>query len=156
MALIINSTLLRLAAYIENELGRGDSTPRDDTLLKLAVTTLRPEIIKGITIDSVVDTLDEASVCAQTSAMCIFGLRGLQNRMKVSLMILVGNRLYGLSLTQLIRHKKLRVRTETIEGLRVLKDADLTLDYKNILRRIPGTDHRKINYKFNLTDVKKP
>ena len=89
MALIINSTLLRLAAYIENELGRGDSTPRDDTLLKLAVTTLRPEIIKGITIDSVVDTLDEASVCAQTSAMCIFGLRGLQNRMKVAPLLVI-------------------------------------------------------------------
>ena len=58
MALIINETLLKLAYHIENEVTKGYSTPRDNTLLKYGTLLLRPEIIRGITIDSVIDTLD--------------------------------------------------------------------------------------------------
>lgn len=50
MALIINETLLKLAHHIENEVTKGYSTPRDNTLLKYGTLLLRPEIIRGIEI----------------------------------------------------------------------------------------------------------
>ena len=132
------------------------STPRDDTILKAMKNKMQTEIVRGLTVVSFVDTVEEANVSIMAASIAVYSCRALQSRRKVALMELCGKQTYGLDVNKLIRHGSILVRREIIEGLRVKENVSKTFDYRNILKRVPGTDHRKINYDFNLNDSNKP
>ena len=161
--LAVNTTLSDTLKKVYITLQGDPGTPRDNVILKHAKVALQSEIVRGLTVPEFVDTVDDFVSSAEDGsktivsvAIAVYACRALQSRHSLSLIQLVGKQVFDLEIPQLLRHRSILVRREMVEGLRTMKDVDTKFDYRNILRRLPGTDHRKIKYTFTLQDSNAP